>query len=595
MISDFEGDPATAVVVKGDTGEFNGLWEAFNDETGTQNFAVETVSDAECGTQALHTSGSGFSSWGAGIGFSFKGTPEAPEVYDGSAWTGVRFKAKKGSGGLTPVRFNISIPKSEAIASGGTCDDSVDGHDCYNHPGRFLERSYEIGPSWRTYHFCFDRDLYPQFLPSTLTNADRNTVSSNLLKMQFIFNKAIDPSKNVEEDPNGGLYDLSSEFDLWIDDFELTNDPCPENIFEGTGNHKFPKNTPPGSCELVPNVEAFNTAISEYYVEWKENFLRSDGGVFSPEDNRVISEGMGYGMLLAASFGDKAAFDSMWGFVQNNMSCSGLMSWIGDGGGCQGSATDGDADIAYALLLAGAQWGGNYTSAGTTMIGAMNQDISGNRINPGSNWGGKSAFNPSYSTPAYYAAFGGNWATTILESGYSILDKCEDNFMGANDNGLVPDWCDADSGAKLNGQQTAQVTSTLCDSECNHYAFDAARVPWRVGVDACLNNRAQAKTYLGQLIGHFVKLHTAERIDLMRSGYRSSDGQPHAESQAMQASFIGPVGVGAMSTNPVAYQRAFRAVLDILRDARFNRTYYPTTVGLLTLLEMSGNLPHSAL
>src|SRR5690606_23311965 len=163
MISDFEGDPATAVVVKGDTGEFNGLWEAFNDETGTQNFAVETVTDAECGTQALHTSGSGFSSWGAGIGFSFKGTPEAPEVYDGSAWTGVRFKAKKGSGGLTPVRFNISIPKSEAIASGGTCDDSVDGHDCYNHPGRFLERSYEIGPSWRTYHFCFDRDLYPQF------------------------------------------------------------------------------------------------------------------------------------------------------------------------------------------------------------------------------------------------------------------------------------------------------------------------------------------------------------------------------------------------------------------------------------------------
>src|SRR5690606_11701051 len=173
----------------------------------------------------------------------------------------------------------------------------------------------------------------------------------------------------------GGLYDLSSEFDLWIDDFELTSDPCPENIFEGTGNHKFPKNTPPGSCELVTNVAAFNTAISEYYVEWKENFLRSDGGVFSPEDNRVISEGMGYGMLLAASFGDKAAFDSMWGFVQNNMSCSGLMSWIGDGGGCQGSATDGDADIAYALLLAGAQWGGNYTSAGTTMIGAMNQDI----------------------------------------------------------------------------------------------------------------------------------------------------------------------------------------------------------------------------
>jgi len=33
-------------------------------------------------------------------------------------------------------------------------------------------------------------------------------------------------------------------------------------------------------------------------------------------------------------------------------------------------------------------------------------------------------------------------------------------------------------------------------------------------------------------------------------------------------------------------------VLDIMRDLRFNRTYYPSTVGLLTLLEMSGNIPH---
>jgi hypothetical protein len=269
------------------------------------------------------------------------------------------------------------------------------------------------------------------------------------------------------------------------------------------------------------------------------------------------------------------------------------MKWTDSG---TGSATDADADIAYALLLAGAQWGGDYASRGSSMVGAMaSNDVAGDHINPGSNWDGKTAFNPSYSTPAYYAAFGGTWASTILNSGYSILDKCEDNFMAANDNGLVPDWCDSGSGAKLNGEQTAQVTSTLCDSTCDHYAFDAARVPWRVGVDACLNDRSQAKTYLGQLIGHFVDLYTAERIDLLRSGYRSSDGMAHGESQAMQASFIGPVGVGAMSTNPVAYERAFRAVLDILRDARFNRTYYPSTVGLLTLLEMSGNIPHSAL
>ncbi|HEU5076535.1 MAG TPA: glycosyl hydrolase family 8, partial [Polyangiaceae bacterium] len=446
---------------------------------------------------------------------------------------------------------------------------------------------YEVGTSWRTYHFCFDRDLYPQFLPSSLSNAQRDTVSSNLLKMQFIFNKAIDPAKNVEEDPNGGLYDLTSEFDLWIDDFELTNDPCPESLFEGTGNKPFPQNKAPGSCELMPNIAAYNTALSEYYAEWKTRFLKSDGSVFSPEDNRTISEGMGYGMLLAAAFGDQAAFDDMWGYVSGNLS-GGLMTWVAGG---SGSATDADADIAYALLLAGDQWGGDYGTRATAMISAMSADTTGNRINPGSNWGSQDIWNPSYFTPAYYGEFGGSWSSTFLSSGYQILQSCNAAF-GSASNGLVPDWCQASNGAALDGNAVAQVVSTLCQpGDCKYYAFDAARVPWRIGVDACLNSRSEATTYLNQLVGHFVSLYGADRIDNVRSGYRP-DGGAHAESAEMQASFIGPVGVGAMAVNQEAYHRAFRAVLDILRDTRFNRTYYPATVGMLTLLEMSGNIPH---
>jgi len=590
MLSDFEGDPTTvALAVVNEAAGINGLWENFNDETSTQNFAVEVddPADTQCG-QALHTSGSGFTSWGAGVGFSFAGTPEAPTVYDGSEWTGIRFKAKKGSGGLTPVRFNIALKKSEGIPSGGTCDDTVEGHDCYNHPGRFLEGEYEVGTEWRTYQFCFDRDFYPQFLPSTLTNADRESISSNLFKMQFIFNRAIDPAKDVEEDPNGGLYDLSSAFDFWLDDLELTKDACPESLFPSTGNKKFPQNKAPGSCDLAPNAAVFNTALSEYYEEWKTRFLKSDGSVFSPEDNRTISEGMGYGMLLAASFGDQASFDKMWGYAKGQREGNGLMKWTSSG---SGSATDADADIAYALLLAGDQWGGSYGGDGTAMVSAMAADTTGNRINPGSNWGSQDVWNPSYFTPGYYGEFGGSWSSTYLSSGYQILQSCNSSFGNAGD-GLVPDWCQASNGAALDGNAVAQVTSTLCAAgDCKYYAFDAARVPWRIGVDACLNDRSEAKTYLGQLIGHFVSLYGADKIDAVRSGYRP-DGGPHANSAEMQASFIGPVGVGAMSTNPEAYQRAFRAVLDIMRDLRFNRTYYPSTVGLLTLLEMSGNIPH---
>jgi hypothetical protein len=314
--------------------------------------------------------------------------------------------------------------------------------------------------------------------------------------------------------------------------------------------------------------------------------------VFSPEDNRTISEGMGYGMLLAVAFGDKAAFDSMHGYVKANL-CSGLMTWIG-GGGCQGSATDADADIAYALLLAGDQWGGSYASDGAAMVSAMAADTTGNRINAGSNWGSQDVWNPSYFTPAYYGEFGGSWSSTYLSIGYQILQSCNSSFGNAGD-GLVPDWCSPSSGATLAANEApvnADVTSVLCQpGDCKYYAFDAARVPWRIGVDACLHGRSEASTYLGQLIGHFVGMYGAGGIDRVRAGYRP-DGGAHAESAEMQASFIGPVGVGAMAVNQEAYERGFRAVLDILRDLRFNRTYYPTTVGLLTLLEMSGNMPH---
>jgi hypothetical protein len=37
--------------------------------------------------------------------------------------------------------------------------------------------------------------------------------------------------------------------------------------------------------------------------------------------------------------------------------------------------------------------------------------------------------------------------------------------------------------------------------------------------------------------------------------------------------------------------RAFRAILDIEDYGDFNHTYFPSTVGFLTLLLMSGNFP----
>jgi hypothetical protein len=37
---------------------------------------------------------------------------------------------------------------------------------------------------------------------------------------------------------------------------------------------------------------------------------------------------------------------------------------------------------------------------------------------------------------------------------------------------------------------------------------------------------------------------------------------------------------------------AYRSTLDILESPQFNRVYYSTSLGIISLLEMSGNMPH---
>ena len=43
--------------------------------------------------------------------------------------------------------------------------------------------------------------------------------------------------------------------------------------------------------------------------------------------------------------------------------------------------------------------------------------------------------------------------------------------------------------------------------------------------------------------------------------------------------------------NTAMRDRAFGAMLDVLESGDFNHTYFPVTVGLLTVLAMSGNFP----
>jgi endo-1,4-beta-D-glucanase Y len=336
----------------------------------------------------------------------------------------------------------------------------------------------------------------------------------------------------------------------------------------------------------MPPAYARNFAgpIAEAYARWKTHFVRNNNQIVAPEQqNAITSEAMGYGMMIAASMGDKATFDQFHGYVKSQLEGTGLMRWKN---GDSGSASDGDIDIAYALLMANVQWpSGGYKAPADQMAAAiLSNDLVSNVIRGGSNFRG-SPFNPSYFSPAAFRAFGASFATAL-----STNNGLVNNNVSANTNGIPTDWANPDNGAP-SGPGSAQVTSEITDGENGAMGYDAARVPWRLGLGQCTG--AGTSSALSAIVGTFAQKYDAgASIDLMKAGWLKRNGEVHTAAKDSQGSYIGPMGVGAMATNNAAMRdRAFRTMLDVLESGDFNHTYFPSTVGLLTLLAMSGNFP----
>jgi len=127
-----------------------------------------------------------------------------------------------------------------------------------------------------------------------------------------------------------------------------------------------------------------DASVRSFYILWKERYINANCGNgqyyvwFEKPGKQSVSEGQGYGMMivaLMAGFDKKAknTFDGLYHYYKAHPSKRSpkLMAWAQDKN-CKDisgdSATDGDMDIAYALLLADKQWGSygdiNYLNEG---------------------------------------------------------------------------------------------------------------------------------------------------------------------------------------------------------------------------------------
>ena len=224
--------------------------------------------------------------------------------------------------------------------------------------------------------------------------------------------------------------------------------------------------------------------------------LRMDGNKQVIGQNEAVSEGIGYGMLLALINNDQNNFNKIFEGANSNMwRGSSYSCWSWANGGCVqgGAATDADLDIALALVFADklqekGLWnsynknGVTYKSRAMEMIKSIKETmVSGDLLLPGDSWGGDgfNNINPSYFSTAAMRVFN-QYQTTydytaVINKCYTILESTS-NY----NKGQAPDWCNSSGGptGKYYGM-----------------SIEAIRVPWRIGLDAIWFNDSRAIQY----------------------------------------------------------------------------------------------------
>ena len=367
-----------------------------------------------------------------------------------------------------------------------------------------------------------------------------------------------------------------------------------------TANFPFPQNRQSPSCSY-PNYH--NSDVTAAYQKWKADVITSSGAggflrVQRPNDpslapNSTVSEGIGYGMLIAVYMNEQTVVDGLWKYEQNYLGMNGLMDWYISADGSQrlgtGAASDADEDMAWALLMADRQWGGKGTLNDTYLNIAKqqitlvynNEIFQDKLLKPGDNWGDWTTVNASYFAPSYYRVFatvsGNSKWNDVLKTVYDTITNLLNANNGNTTNGLVPAWSTSDGVPNNNVWMDGKAPT--------NYQYDSCRTPFRIGLDYCFNSEPLAQAYVAKTSQFFAGVGAKSIVD----GY-ALNGTPQPQSTTGQsAAFVGPATVGAMnsSTNLTFIQNGYDDVASL--NLLVGGQYYDESWTVLSLLMLTGN------
>jgi endoglucanase len=360
-----------------------------------------------------------------------------------------------------------------------------------------------------------------------------------------------------------------------------------------------------------------DAAVLSSYRAWKQAYLKSgcgEGRFYIDPGQDVsggklkrsisISEGHGYGMVITAFMAGadpdaRKIFDGLYAFFRDHPSAGSpdLMAWK-QVEGCAnidlrntGSATDGDMDIAYALLLADRQWGSagtiNYKQAALQVIAALKSEalnssthtlLLGDWVSPNNAKYGRSTRSSDLMTEhlrAYAAASGDAEWTRVADTAYTIITNIQRDASPKS--GLLPDFIeDVDT-------KPRPANPGFLESDADgRYGYNACRTPWRIATDYLLagDTRAQAAV---RPINNWLRNATGGDPHKVMGGYKL-DGA--AAVDYYEPAFAAPFAVGAMigAENQDWLDAAWVRLTDGTSDG-----YYSDTLRMQALIVMSGN------
>jgi endo-1,4-beta-D-glucanase Y len=272
----------------------------------------------------------------------------------------------------------------------------------------------------------------------------------------------------------------------------------------------FPQHSQYTVGTIKPNhlpQQQLDKQVGAFYDQWKTRYVKAGCQKnqyyiwFEKPGKECVSEGQGYGMLITVLMAgyDKAAkttFDGLYNYYKAHPAKTSphLMAWA-QIKNCkdldQSTATDGDMDIAYSLLLAAKQWGINgdinYLQEAKSMIAAiMQHEINANiytiLLSDAIEHDSQDYFDTRSSDfmPAHFKAFESAMPNTkwqrVTNNTYQLFSLMQAKY--SPDAGLIPDFIHSTN------KDPRPVKSNYLESKYDgYYNYNACRVPWRFKED----------------------------------------------------------------------------------------------------------------